>query len=89
MFPDSINEALLEAIPYFDTKINGFARDDMIMSGVESRTSSPVMIIRNELGESSIKGLYPCGEGCGYAGGITTSAMDGIKIAELIVQKEN
>ena len=89
LFPDSINEALLEAIPYFDTKIKGFARDDMIMSGVESRTSSPVMIIRNELGESSIKGLYPCGEGCGYAGGITTSAMDGIKIAELIVQKEN
>ena len=89
LFPESINEALMEAIPYFDTKIKGFARGDTIMSGVESRTSSPVMILRNELGEANVEGLYPCGEGCGYAGGITTSAMDGVKIAELIAQKEN
>ena len=57
------------------------------MAGVESRTSSPVKIIRNEEYNSNILGIYPCGEGAGYAGGITTSAMDGIKMAEMIAKK--
>ncbi len=82
IFPSYINDSLKEAIEYFDTKIKGFADGDALLLGVESRTSSPVKIARNELGISNIQGIYPCGEGAGYAGGITTSAMDGIKVAE-------
>ena len=71
-----------------DHKIHGFAREDAMLSGVESRTSSPVRIIRNEDFESpAASGLYPCGEGAGYAGGITSAAMDGIKTAEALIQK--
>lgn len=84
IFPTYINASLKEAIEYFDTKIKGYANDDAILLGVESRTSSPIKIERNDLGISNIKGIYPCGEGAGYAGGITTSAMDGIKVAELL-----
>ena len=86
LFPEYINEALKEAIPNFEKRINGFARDDAILLGVESRTSSPVVIVRDEEGLSNIKGLYPCGEGAGYAGGITTSAIDGVKVAEKIAK---
>lgn len=67
--------------------IPGFSRDDAILTGVESRTSSPVRIERNAEMESSIRGVYPCGEGAGYAGGITSAAMDGLKIGEVIVKK--
>jgi uncharacterized FAD-dependent dehydrogenase len=84
IFPDYINTSLKEAIEAFDNNIKGFASDDAIISAVESRTSSPVRILRNEFQESSIKGLYPGGEGAGYAGGITSAAIDGIKIAESI-----
>ena len=56
-------------------------------SGMETRTSSPVRMIRNENLESNIRGMYPCGEGAGYAGGITSAAIDGIKVAEAIVKK--
>lgn len=86
LLPSYISEALKEAIPYFDKKIKGFARYDAILLGVESRTSSPVVIVRNEEGVSNIEGLYPCGEGAGYAGGITTSAIDGVKVAENIAK---
>lgn len=82
LFPNYINDSLQEAIEYFGKKINGYNRDDAVLLGVESRTSSPVQIKRDEDGLSSIKGIYPCGEGAGYAGGITTAAMDGIKTAE-------
>lgn len=84
IFPKYIYEALVEAIPYFDRKIKGYARGDSIIAGTESRTSSPIRMVRDEQGMSNIKGIYPCGEGAGYAGGITTSAMDGIKVAEWI-----
>lgn len=85
IFPLSISEALVEGIEYFDRIIPGFADDYAILSGVESRTSSPVRITRGDNFESiNIKGLYPCGEGAGYAGGITSAAMDGMKIAERI-----
>ena len=57
------------------------------MSGIESRTSSPLRILRDEGYESAIKGIYPCGEGAGYAGGITSAAMDGIRVAEAIIKK--
>ena len=84
LFSKDICDALKEAIPYFGKKIKGFDRGDALLLGVESRTSSPIRILRDEGFEANIKGLYPGGEGAGYAGGITTSAMDGIKIAEKI-----
>lgn len=87
IFPTYINAAIKEAMPYFGTKIKGFDREDAILLGVESRTSSPIRIDRDENFESNIKGIYPCGEGAGYAGGITSSAIDGIKIAEAIAKK--
>ncbi len=85
LFPDEINEALIEAIHSFDRQIKGFDDPDAVLSGVESRTSSPVRIVRNEECESIISGLYPCGEGAGYAGGIMSAAMDGMKVAEKII----
>ena len=74
----------MEAFESFDHKIAGYSRPDAVLSGIESRTSSPVRIERDEDMESNIKGIYPCGEGAGYAGGITSAAMDGLKIAEKI-----
>ena len=86
ILPEYITESLIEAIKYFDTKIKGFAQDDTLLSAIESRTSSPIKIIRDENYTSNIKGIYPCGEGAGYAGGIMTSANDGIKVAEQIIK---
>ena len=87
LFSNDINSSIKEAMTSFGHKIKGFDREDAILLGVETRTSSPIMIERNEEGCTNIRGLYPCGEGAGYAGGITTAAMDGIKIAELIAKK--
>ena len=64
----------------------GFASDDTIMYGIETRTSAPVRIVRDADGEASVKGIYPCGEGAGYAGGITSAAIDGIIVAENIAK---
>jgi uncharacterized FAD-dependent dehydrogenase len=75
---------MTEGIQAFDRKIKGFADEEAVLSGVESRTSSPVRILRNESFESNIKGIYPCGEGAGYAGGITSAAIDGVKVFETI-----
>ena len=89
ILPDFVASTLKEGIKYFDTKIKGFADDDAILTGVETRSSSPVRIIRNELLQSeSVKGLYPCGEGPGYAGGIMSAAVDGIKCAIAILEHE-
>lgn len=82
--PDYVSEALKEGISAFDFKIKGFAREDAILTGIETRSSSPIRIIRNDDFQSSIKGLYPCGEGAGYAGGIMSAAIDGIKVSEMI-----
>ncbi len=82
ILPNYISSSIKEAFPEFGRKIKGFDNDDTVLCGVESRTSSPVRIVRNELLESNIKGIYPCGEGAGYAGGITSAAIDGIKVAE-------
>ncbi len=87
IFPDYIIESLKEGIYAFDKKIKGYASDYALLAAIESRTSSPVRIIRDDSLESNIKGIYPTGEGAGYAGGITSSAMDGIKIAETIMKK--
>ena len=82
--PVYVCDAIKEGISIFDNKIKGFGIDDAILSGVETRSSSPIRILRNECYESNIKGLYPCGEGAGYAGGIMSAAMDGIKVAEAV-----
>lgn len=87
LLPEDINEAIIESIDKFGYTIEGFNRDDAILAGVESRTSSPVRILRNDDFEGSVEGLYPCGEGAGYAGGITSAAMDGIKVAEAVMKK--
>jgi hypothetical protein len=87
LFPEYINEALKEALIEFNKKINCFIDNDAVLCGVESRTSSPVRINRNDNLMSNIDGIYPCGEGAGYAGGITTSSVDGIKVAEEIIKK--
>ncbi|MBQ7136347.1 MAG: NAD(P)/FAD-dependent oxidoreductase [Bacilli bacterium] len=81
ILPDYISSSIKEAIPIFDKKIQGFARGDALLLGIESRTSSPIKIIRNDNYESNVLGVYPIGEGAGYAGGITTSAIDGVKMA--------
>ena len=87
IFPYYINDSLKEAIDDFDKKIKGFNNPDAILAGIESRTSSAVKIIRDDNFVSNIKGIYPSGEGAGYSGGITTSALDGIKTAEKIIEK--
>ena len=89
LFSKDITNSLIEGIDYFGTKIKGFDRSDAILLGVESRTSSPVIIERNEDLISSVNGIYPCGEGAGYAGGITTASIDGIKVFEKIISKYN
>lgn len=86
ILPDYIAESLKEAFINFDKKIKGFANGDTILAAIETRTSSPVRIVRDELGQSNIKGIYPAGEGAGYAGGIMSAAMDGLKVAESIAK---
>ena len=87
IFAEKINDTLKEGIENFNTKIKGFSDGDSVLAGVESRTSSPVRIIRDENMESNIKGIYPIGEGAGYSGGITTSSVDGIKVSEILRSK--
>lgn len=90
LLPKEVAKSIKEAFPNFGRKIKGFDNENTILAGIESRTSSPVRILRNDNLESiDIEGLYPCGEGAGYAGGITTSAMDGLKVAEAIIKKYN
>ncbi|MGN1085135.1 MAG: NAD(P)/FAD-dependent oxidoreductase [Lachnospiraceae bacterium] len=85
--PAFVTEALLDGIAAFDKKIKGFAAEEAVLLGVEARTSSPVRIERNEEFMSEIAGLYPCGEGAGYAGGITSAAVDGIRVYEKIAER--
>lgn len=84
ILPPALNEALVEGIDLIGQNMHGFADSGAYLSGIESRTSSPVRIMRDETGQSSLRGLYPCGEGAGYAGGITSAAMDGMLTAEKI-----
>ena len=85
ILPDELNFCFVEGMEKFGRMIKGYNCEDALVSGVESRTSSPVRINRDENGESiNIKGLFPCGEGAGYAGGIMSAAMDGMKVAEFV-----
>ena len=87
IMPEALNRAFIDGMEQFGHVIAGFSSDDTLLEGIESRTSSPVRIHRDEMMQSMIRGLYPCGEGAGYAGGITSAAMDGMKIAEEIAKK--
>ena len=89
LFPEPLSRAFMEGMEGFGTMIRGFDRPDAILAGIESRTSSPVRIPRDQGMESPVKGIFPCGEGAGYAGGITSAAMDGIKTAEEIIRRYN
>lgn len=82
--PEYVAESLLEGMKSFGQRIKGYDRLDTVLTGVEARSSSPLRIERNRYGQADLGGLYPCGEGAGYAGGITSAAMDGIKIAEAV-----
>jgi hypothetical protein len=80
-------DAIREALPAFERQIAGFAMDDAVLTGVETRTSSPLRIPRGQDGQSlNVAGLYPAGEGAGYAGGIMSAAVDGIEAAEAVAR---
>ena len=83
--PSFVADALAEALPALGRKLHGFADAGAVMTAVEARSSSPVRIVRDDRFQSNIAGLYPCGEGAGYAGGITSAAVDGLRVAEAIV----
>src|SRR5690606_36161726 len=87
--PDYAIEAIREALPAFGRQIRGFDRDDAVLTGIETRTSSPVRITRDHdtLQSLNTRGLYPAGEGAGYAGGILSAGVDGIKVAEALARQ--
>lgn len=84
--PHAVAVSLKQALPIFGRQIKGFDRYDAVLTGIESRSSSPVRLLRNDKGQSAVVGIYPCGEGAGYAGGILSAAVDGIKCAEWVLQ---
>ena len=86
--PPYVTDTLREALPLFDRKLHGFADRGALLTGVETRSSSPVRILRDDGFQASLRGLYPCGEGAGYAGGITSAAVDGIRVAEAVAQND-
>jgi len=86
LLPKQIGDVLADALLHFDKKIKGFGTSG-VLTGIESRTSSPVKILRDETMQSNLKNLYPVGEGAGYAGGIVSSAVDGIRVAQKIVDR--
>ncbi len=87
ILPGFVSADIKEAFELFGSQITGYNDPDTVISAVESRTSSPIRIVRDDSFESSVKGIYPCGEGAGYAGGITSAAIDGIKVFEAIYRK--
>ena len=88
IYPDYINQSFIEGIKDFDKKIKGFASSNPLLCASETRSSSPVRILRDESFEANIKGIYPCGEGAGYAGGIVSAAIDGMKTAEAVIMNK-
>ena len=84
--PSYVTETLRAALPIFGRKLHGFDDGGALLTGVETRSSSPVRVLRDETFQSALRGLYPCGEGAGYAGGITSAAVDGIRVAEAVAR---
>lgn len=88
ILPEKVIRTMREALPQMDRKIRGFAMSEAVLTAPESRSSSPVRLLRDEFYQSNVRGLYPCGEGAGYAGGIVSAAVDGIRVAEAVLQDE-
>ena len=86
VLPEKITRSIAQALPGLDRNLAGFADPDAVLTAPETRSSSPVRILRDESKQSCLKGLYPCGEGAGYAGGIMSAAIDGIQCAEAIIE---
>jgi uncharacterized FAD-dependent dehydrogenase len=86
LLPEKITRSIAQALPQLDGKLKGFADPDAVMTAPETRSSSPVRINRDDTRQSSLKGLYPTGEGAGYAGGIMSAAIDGIQSAEALIE---
>lgn len=87
VLPPFVAESLVEGLRAFDRRMPGFVTAEAVLIGVETRTSSPVRMLRGDDGQSvSVRGLYPCGEGAGYAGGIVSSALDGLRAAERLLE---
>ena len=84
--PGFVTDAMREALPLLDKKLRGFANPNAVLTGVETRSSSPVRIERDARLVGSVEGLYPCGEGAGYAGGIMSAAVDGMRCAEALLE---
>lgn len=87
VLPNVITDALADALPKFDCNLSGFANENAVLTGPETRSSSPVRILRSDNRQSAIAGIYPCGEGAGYAGGIMSAALDGIQTAEALIEE--
>ena len=85
VLPAFAYQGLQKAIEIFDRQLRGFALPDAVLTGVESRSSCPVRLVRDQRYESSVAGVYPCGEGAGYAGGIMSAAVDGMRVAEAVL----
>lgn len=88
LFSDSMNQSFVEGMQHYNNSMKGYADSNPLLCGIESRTSAPVRILRNEMLQAfTVKGIYPCGEGAGYAGGITSAAIDGLKCAEMLLRE--
>jgi uncharacterized FAD-dependent dehydrogenase len=87
VLPEKITGALVQALPLLDKNLAGFADPEGVLTAPESRSSSPVRILRGENRQSALRGLYPCGEGAGYAGGIMSAAIDGMMSAETLIEQ--
>jgi uncharacterized FAD-dependent dehydrogenase len=85
--PEFVASSLREAAPVFDRRMRGFATADALLTGVETRSSSPVRVVRDDTLQSNLRGVYPCGEGAGYAGGIMSAAVDGVRCAEAVLAR--
>ena len=88
LLPQKVVDNMRHALTEWDKKIKGFAMDEAVLTAPETRSSSPVRILRDEFYQTNIRGLYPCGEGAGYAGGIVSAAVDGVKCAEMVLSDE-
>ena len=88
LLPQKVVDNMRHALTEWDKKIKGFAMDEAVLTAPETRSSSPVRIIRDEFYQTNVRGLYPCGEGAGYAGGIVSAAVDGVKCAEMVLSDE-
>ena len=88
VLPKKVVDTMRDALVQMDKKLPGFAMAEAVLTAPETRSSSPVRIIRDEFYQTNIRGLYPCGEGAGYAGGIVSAAVDGVKCAEAVLSDE-